>query len=214
MIAIADYGMGNIRSVQKAFEHAQANAIVTHSPDEILKSDALVVPGVGAFGDCIKNLDKLKLIETIKKFISSGRPYLGICLGMQILFESSEEAPWIPGLCIFRGTIKKFPESAGLKIPHMGWNVIKIKRPVKTGAPKSKIKNTLLENIPNESYFYFVHSYYAEPEDKSIIAAETEYGIKFCSMLWKDNIWATQFHPEKSQNLGLQIIKNFIGLCK
>lgn len=190
MIAIADYGMGNLRSVSKAFEHIGSAVSVTNSPAEIAKAKALVVPGVGAFGDCINNLKKLKLLDTIKKFIAGGRPYLGICLGMQILFDTSEEAPGVPGLGIFPGTVKKFPDSLGLKIPHMGWNTA------------------------NNSYMYFVHSYYADPQDKSIVAGETEYGIRFCSILKKDNIWATQFHPEKSQKLGLQFLQDFVRLCR
>lgn len=190
MIAIADYGMGNLRSVSKAFEHIGQKVSITNSPEKILDSDALVVPGVGAFGDCINNLNKLGLLDVIKKIIASGRPYLGICLGMQILFDSSEEAPRVQGLGIFSGTVKKFPDSLGLKIPHMGWNTV------------------------NGSYMYFVHSYYVDPADKSIIAGETDYGITFCSMIQKDNIWATQFHPEKSQRLGLQFLQNFAKLCR
>lgn len=192
MIAIADYGMGNLRSVSKALLYIGAEVSVTDSADEILKADALVVPGVGAFGGCIKNLKKLGLIDIIKKFIGSGRPYLGLCLGMQILFETSEEAKGVPGLSIFSGTVNKFPASLGLKIPHMGWNTV----------------------TPSNDYMYFVHSYYVAPKDKSIIAGETEYGIKFCSIIKKDNIWATQFHPEKSQKKGLEFLNNFIELCR
>lgn len=201
MIAIANYGMGNLRSVSKAFEHIGATVFITNSPEEILKSNALIVPGVGAFGDCIQNLNKLGLLDAIKKFISAGKPYLGLCLGMQILFDESEEAPGVKGLGIFSGTVKKFSSSLGLKIPHMGWNQI-------------KIKNDFFPGVPDNSYMYFVHSYYAEPLDKSIIACETEYGIKFCSAIRKDNIFATQFHPEKSQELGLKILLNFSKLCK
>lgn len=190
MITIADYGMGNLRSVSKAFEHIGQEISITNSPKDILDSEALVVPGVGAFGDCINNLKTLGILDVIKKFIASGKPYLGICLGMQILFNSSEEAPRVRGLGIFSGTVKKFPDSLGLKIPHMGWNTV------------------------NNSYMYFVHSYYVDPLDKSIIAGETEYGIRFCSMIKKDNIWATQFHPEKSQKLGLEFLQNFIKICR
>lgn len=192
MIAIVDYGMGNLRSVSKAFQHIGAEVSVTNSADEILKADALVIPGVGAFGDCIKNLNKLGLISAIKNFFSSGRPYLGLCLGMQILLEASEEAKGVPGLGIFQGAVKRFPESLGLKIPHMGWNTV----------------------APDNNYMYFVHSYYVDPKDKSIVAGETEYGIRFCSIIKKDNIWATQFHPEKSQKKGLEFLNKFIELCR
>lgn len=205
MIAITDYGMGNLRSVSKAFEHIGAGVSITSSAKEILKADALVVPGVGAFGDCITNLKHAGLIDTIKEFIKTGKPYLGLCLGMQILFDKSEEAQNISGLGILAGSVKKFPASLGLKIPHMGWNQI---RNTEYG-----IQNTILKNIPNNSYVYFVHSYYVDPDDKSVIATETEYGIKFCSMIHKNNIWATQFHPEKSQKIGLQILKDFVKLC-
>lgn len=203
MITIVDYGMGNLRSVSKAFEHIGAKATITNSPGLILKSDALVVPGVGAFEDCIKNLNQYGLLDKINEFIKTGKPYLGLCLGMQILFESSEEAPGIQGLGVLSGNVKKFPKKLMLKIPHMGWNKIKIIN-----------ENRLLKKIQNNSFTYFVHSYYVKPKDKNIISTQTDYGISFCSMLNKGNIWATQFHPEKSQKVGLQILKNFIDICK
>jgi len=202
MITIVDYGMGNLRSVSKAFEKIGADVTVTNAKEKIKSASALVVPGVGAFGDCIKNLDKTGLLDEIKNFIKSGKPYLGLCLGMQILLESSEEAPGISGLGLITGTVKKFSPKLGLKIPHMGWNRIKIKS-----------KNILFENIQDDAYVYFVHSYYVEPKDKSFITTETDYGISFCSSIGKDNIWATQFHPEKSQTIGLQILKNFTKFC-
>jgi glutamine amidotransferase len=221
MITIVDYGMGNLRSVSKAFEHIGADVTVTNAKEKIRSASALVVPGVGAFGDCIKNLNQAGLLDEIKNFIKSGKPYLGLCLGMQILFESSEEAPGVPGLGIIAGTVKKFSSSLGLKIPHMGWNQIKVKSdpprrsetsPEWSGKPKSK--SILSENIPDDAYVYFVHSYYVEPKDRSVIAAETDYGISFCSSVAKDNIWATQFHPEKSQKTGLQILKNYANYTR
>lgn len=204
MIVVVDYGMGNLRSVHKALEKIGLNVKVSSQAKEIATAAGLVVPGVGAFGDCIKNLKKLDLLNTIAEFTKSGKPYLGICLGMHILFETSAEAPDIKGLGIFKGTVKKFP--ATVKIPHMGWNQIKIN----DQNPGSK---NLLKNIPDNSYVYFVHSYYPEPEKVDIIAAETDYDISFASLVSKDNVWAAQFHPEKSQQLGLQILKNFGELC-
>lgn len=208
MIAIANYGMGNIRSVFKAFEHIGADVKITNAPSEIKDASALIVPGVGAFGDCIKNLKENGLFEAIKDFIVTKKPFLGLCLGLHILFENSEEAPDIKGLGIFKGTVKKFPKSLNLKIPHMGWNEIKINKSNKS------ISNGIFNGIPDNSYTYFVHSYYVEPQDKSIIATETEYGLNFCSSITKDNVIATQFHPEKSQEIGLNILRNFIKLCK
>ncbi len=208
MIAIVNYGMGNLRSVHKALEHVGLTTTVTDSPREIKKSSALVVPGVGAFGDCINNLSNSGLLAAIKEFLNGNKPYLGICLGMQILFAGSAEAPGIKGLGILPGTVKKFP--AGLKIPHMGWNQIKVKN---GECAKPETGNYLLKDIPDNSYMYFVHSYYPAPSEKTVVAAETDYGISFSSMINKGNIWACQFHPEKSQQLGLQILKNFKNLC-
>jgi len=205
MIAILDYDMGNLRSVSKALEHVGSEVLVTNNPKDLKNASALVVPGVGAFGDCVKTLTNCRLIDAIKDFIASGRPYLGLCLGMQILLEASEEAPGINGLGIIKGKVKRFSTQMELKIPHMGWNKIKVITP--------HSRDTLFQSIPNNSYMYFVHSYYADPEDKSVIGTETDYGITFCSAICKDNIFATQFHPEKSQHLGLQILKNFGGLC-
>jgi glutamine amidotransferase len=213
MITIVDYGMGNLRSVSKAFEHIGARVCVTNKDKDIKNAETLVVPGVGAFGDCIKNLNNLGLLSEIKNFINSGKPYLGLCLGMQILFQTSEEAPGIAGLGIISGTVKRFPNTLGLKIPHMGWN--RISAPYKRDlAHKGGKAHNLFDNISDNSYVYFVHSYYAEPIDKSVIETETDYGISFCSSVAKDGIWAMQFHPEKSQTIGLQILKNFTDLCK
>lgn len=200
MISIIDYGMGNIRSVEKAFLKIGADVKITSDPKLINDSDGIVLPGVGAFKDCMKNLDDLSLLEVITKNIKAGKPYLGICLGLQILFTESEEFGFCKGLDIFKGRVVKFRFDAdkGLKIPHMGWNTVK------------KVKDIPIFNeIEDCSYFYFVHSYHVIPEDKDIIAGITDYGIDFVSMVWKDNIFATQFHPEKSQELGLKILKGF-----
>lgn len=202
MIAIIDYGMGNVRSVSKALEHLGFKAVLTKDPAIISNASSIIVPGVGAFADCIKNLNKYNLIPAIKDFILSGKPYLGLCLGMHILLDESEEAPGVPGLNLIHGKVKKF--SPGLKIPHMGWNKINIQ----------ENNNPIFKNIPNETYAYFVHSYYVEPQHKDVIATTTDYGITFCSSIRKDNIYATQFHPEKSQTRGLEMLKNFGDLTK
>lgn len=213
-IAIVDYGMGNLRSVQKGFEKVGQNVVVTNEPKVILDSDGVVLPGVGAFSDCMKNLKKGALIDSVIKSIEKGKPYLGICLGLQILFTESEEFGISKGLDIIKGKVVKFPEKMKepvpslpsglslepsiLKVPHMGWNRINIeKRP------------PVLKDIPDQSYFYFVHSYYVAPEDNDVIATTTDYGITFTSMIWKDNVFATQFHPEKSQEIGLKILRRF-----
>ncbi|MGB7292440.1 MAG: imidazole glycerol phosphate synthase subunit HisH [Thermodesulfobacteriota bacterium] len=204
MIAIIDYGMGNLRSVSKAFESLGYSTSVTRNPEEILNSSGIVLPGVGAFGDCVRNLDEFNLIEPIKKWMIQEKPFLGICLGLQVLFEESEESPGISGLEIFKGKIVKFPkfDDKRLKIPHMGWNQVEL------------VKETpLLKGIPDRSRFYFVHSYYPEPDDQDIIAARTTYGIDFTCAVSKGNIFACQFHPEKSSSMGLRILENFAYLC-
>jgi glutamine amidotransferase len=199
--------MGNLRSVQKAFEKAGHEARVIHKPQEVRDARALVLPGVGAFKDCLKNLEELDLISPVLKSIQAGKPFLGLCLGLQILFSESEEFGITPGLDVIRGRVIRFPGSltapaaknqVRLKIPHMGWNAIKIKR-----------RPPCLAAIPDESFFYFVHSYFVAPEDKNVIASTTQYGIEFTSAIWKDNIVAFQFHPEKSQTIGLQILRQF-----
>lgn len=204
MIAIVDYGMGNLRSVHKAFESQGLDSVVTNDQKTILNASGLVLPGVGAFGDCIKNLREYNLIETIKDFIDSGRPYLGICLGYQILFEKSEESPDFKGLCILEGKVVrfKFDRKQNLKVPHMGWNQINIKK-----------QSSMLDGIQNKSWFYFVHSYYPVPKDPSIIAITSNYGIEFAAAIEYKNIFASQFHPEKSSDHGLRIIKNFAQRC-
>jgi glutamine amidotransferase len=197
MIAIIDYGMGNLRSVEKGFEKVGVEVQVTSKPDVVTAADGVVLPGVGAFRDCMNELTNLNLTEALVSSIKEGKPYLGICLGLQVLFSESEEFGRCRGLDIFKGKVPRFPESE-LKVPQMGWNEINIKK-----------ENPLLAGIPDKSYFYFVHSYYVAPEDESIILTTTDYGIEFTSAIWKDNVYAVQFHPEKSQTLGLQVLENF-----
>ena len=197
MIAIVDYGMGNLKSVEKGFKKVGIDAIVTSSPGVVDNAEAVVLPGVGAFRDCIKNLTDLSLTEAVITSINKGKPFLGICLGLQVLFSESEEFGVCRGLDVFSGRVKRFPES-GLKVPHMGWNSVKILR-----------RPPIFDGVADESYFYFVHSFYVAPQDMDIVATTTEYGGEFTSMVWKDNIFATQFHPEKSQETGLRILKGF-----
>ena len=208
MIAVIDYGMGNLRSVQKALEFVGAKAIVTHDPDLILNADSVVLPGVGAFKDCMANLKELKLIEPIRKFIDGGKPFLGICLGLQVLFEESEEYGPVDGLGVLPGKVVKFTgveadskKGSSLKIPHMGWNQIKVKK-----------DSPLFEGVGDAPYFYFVHSYYVVPKNSEIIATVTHYGVEFVSGIQHNNIYAFQFHPEKSQTLGLSILERFSNL--
>ena len=200
--------MGNLRSVQKALEFVGAKVIVTHDPDLILSADSVVLPGVGAFKDCMANLNKLSLIDPIRKFIDSGKPFLGICLGLQVLFEESEEYGPVPGLGILPGKVVKFIDGSSdtrkgpqIKIPHMGWNQVKVKK----NAP-------LFAGVGDSPYFYFVHSYYVVPEDPEIVATVTHYGIELVSGIQHKNIYAFQFHPEKSQTLGLSILERFSNL--
>jgi len=207
MILIIDYGMGNLRSVEKAFQKLGFPVKVSSRKTEIEEADGIILPGVGAFGDCIRNLKQLDLIEPLKEFIQAGKPYLGICLGYQILFEESEEFGRSKGLGIFQGKVIKFSEQmpdpdaapgALLKVPHMGWNQIEKKK-----------NHPALEGMESGSSFYFVHSYYPAPKDKSLVATETEYGIKFASSIAQGNLFACQFHPEKSQANGLALLNNF-----
>lgn len=207
MIAIIDYGMGNLRSVQKAFEAVDVPAEVTRDPDIILNAEAMVLPGVGAFKDCMHNLEELNLVPMIRRFVESGKPFLGICLGLQLLFEQSSEFGNVPGLSLLPGKVVRFKDNHGsengdsLKVPHMGWNTLKFQNPC-----------SLFEGIPSESYFYFVHSFHVVPDNPEIVASTTEYGVDFVSGVHKDNLYAFQFHPEKSQTLGLSILKNFSKL--
>ncbi len=196
MIAIIDYGMGNLRSVEKGFKKVGIDALVTSEPRVVDNAAAIVLPGVGAFKDCIRNLSDLSLTEAVVTSIKKGKPFLGICLGLQVLFSESEEFGTCKGLDLFRGKVVRFKE--GLKVPHMGWNTVRIvNRP------------PIFSEIEEDSFFYFVHSFYVVPADKAIIATTTDYGTTFTSMVWKDNVFATQFHPEKSQGLGLKILKGF-----
>jgi glutamine amidotransferase len=196
MIAIIDYGMGNLRSVQKGFERVGFETIVTNDPRKVREASAVVLPGVGAFGAAMERLKRSGLMEEIVRAIEEGKPYLGICLGLQLLLSESEEGGRYEGMNLIEGRVMRF--RGKLKVPHMGWNQVRIVKP-----------NPLLDGIPDNSYFYFVHSYYVVPEDRSLIAGTTEYGVEFTSMIWRDNLFATQFHPEKSQRLGLRILRNF-----
>ena len=208
MIAIVDYGMGNLRSVWKAFKHLGADARLTSDPKDIAEAEKVVLPGVGAFRDCMVNLDRTGLIEPVLHAIRSGKPYLGICLGLQILFEESDEFGRSQGLGILKGRVVRFPPdmpAAGsnggraLKVPHIGWNSLRMVRE----APP-------LQGIPQGGHYYFVHSYFGVPEDPEVIASVTEYGVEFASSVWKDNVFACQFHPEKSQAVGLRLLSNFL----
>ncbi len=199
MIVIVDYGMGNLRSVEKAFEASGARPKISASVKDIEKAEKLVVPGVGAFTHAMKELKARKLVEPIKEKIESGAPYLGICLGLQLLFSRSEEGEHVKGFNVIPGQVVRF--KGKMKIPHMGWNTLEIK---KKHCP-------IFDHLRADEYFYFVHSYYGVPEDPSWVLTRTVYGPRFCSSIWKENIFATQFHPEKSQSSGLRIIKNFIA---
>lgn len=206
MIAVVDYGMGNLRSVGKALEAAGAEVQVTGDAKDIDEASAIVLPGVGAFHRAMENLEKLDIVPSILKSIKGGKPFLGICLGLQLLFTESEEHGIHKGLDIIKGSVKGF--GPGLKVPHMGWNQVKFK------IQKSKIKFNVLKDVPNNAFFYFVHTYYGEPKDKDVIAATTEYGKQFASAVHKDNVWGVQFHPEKSSSLGLKILENFYSYVK
>jgi glutamine amidotransferase len=202
-ITIIDYGMGNLRSVQKGFEKVGFDAEVTDDPRVAERADRLVLPGVGAFKDCMDNLRAGGFIDPIRQHIAAGRPFLGICLGLQLLFTESEEFGRHQGLDIIPGRVRRFPadlQGAGepLKVPHMGWNQIAVQRP----AP-------IFAGLENGESVYFVHSYYVDPQDPAVVASTTDYGLTFCSSIWRDNVMATQFHPEKSQKVGLQILENF-----
>lgn len=201
MIAIIDYDAGNIKSVEKAIAYLGEQVIVTRDREKILHSNKVILPGVGAFGDAMAKLEEYQLIPVIHEVIEKGIPFLGICLGMQLLFSCSEESEGVPGLGILPGKIKRFPEQEGLKIPHMGWNDIKVKE-----------NSRLFQGLPEEPYVYFVHSYYLEAEEEEVVGATAEYGIPFHAAVEKGNLFACQFHPEKSAEVGLKILDNFIHL--
>lgn len=202
-IIIIDYGMGNLRNVQKGFEKVGFEAKITNRSQDIKNAWAVVLPGVGAFRDCMQNLDNLGIIEPLIRAIEEGKPYLGICLGLQILFSESEEFGAKKGLGIIKGRVKKFLSDTEHKVPHMGWNTIEIIKDV-----------PILKGIKSGDFFYFVHSFYVEPEEKGFISTLTDYGIKFASSIVKENVFATQFHPEKSQKKGLIILENFAKSIK
>jgi len=200
LIAIIDYGAGNLRSVANAVSRLGYQAKITSIPHEMLTAQAVILPGVGAAADTMANLQTLGLVSPIRRFIAEGRPFLGVCIGLQILFSGTEEGGWHECLGIIPGVVRRLPP--GLKIPHMGWNQV-----------KQKISHPIFSGIPDEANFYFVHSYYVEPDDRSLVAGETEYGVSFCSVIAKGNLVATQFHPEKSGEVGLKIYDNFIRIA-
>jgi glutamine amidotransferase len=201
MIAIVDYGMGNLRSVQKGFEKVGYEARVTGDPQEVAAAAKVVLPGVGAFEDAMAELRKRELVDPLLAAIDSGKPFLGICLGLQLLFETSRENGEHQGLGVLEGDVVRFQLPKKYSVPHMGWNQLSIRR-----------RAPILEGIEEGTYFYFVHSYHVVPSDESVVAAMTDYHEPFCSMIWRDNLYATQFHPEKSQADGLKMLKNFGGL--
>ncbi len=200
LLGLVDYGSGNLRSVQRALEHAGGTCVLAHTPAEAAKCDALVVPGVGSFGDCARQLREAGLWDFLREWLAADRPYLGICLGYQLLFESSEESPGVEGLGALKGKVVHFPKAAGLKIPHMGWNQLHITAP----------SDRLMKGFGENPDFYFVHSYYPVPEDSSVITSTCDYGVEFASSVSRGNLSAVQFHPEKSQALGLSMLRNFI----
>lgn len=203
MIALIDYGSGNLRSVEKALQHVGADIRRVQRPEGLGQARALVLPGVGAFDDCIQALARQELLPAIAEFIRSGRPFLGICVGYQALFEGSDEfGSRAPGLGIFKGRVVRFDPASRLKIPQIGWNRIEIVRP---DCP-------LYRGVPGGSYVYFVHSFYPQPADPTLIATRTDYGDVFASSIWHENVFGTQFHPEKSQRIGLQVLRNFVEL--
>ncbi len=201
MIAVIDYDAGNLKSVEKAFQFLGEEPLITRREDELLSADKVVLPGVGSFGDAMKKLRQYGLTEVIRKVVDRQTPFLGICLGLQLLFSESEEAPGVPGLGILPGRILRIPDSSGLKIPHIGWNSLDF--------PK---ETRLFKGIEDGAYVYFVHSYYLRAEEAGMAAATTEYGVKIHAAVEHKNVFACQFHPEKSGSVGLQILKNFAGL--
>ena len=204
MLALLDYGSGNLRSVEKALRKVGADVRVITRPEGLKDARAAVLPGVGAFDDCITALQRQELLEAVKRFIASGRPFLGICVGYQALFEKSEEFnSCAAGLALFAGKVVRFPNKPGLKVPQIGWNQLQLAR---SDCP-------LYRGIADGSYVYFVHSFYPQPNDESVVATRTTYGVTFASSIWRDNVHATQFHPEKSQAVGLRLLNNFAELA-
>lgn len=201
MIGITDYDAGNIRSVEKALSYLGEKTVVSRNPETLKNADKVILPGVGSFGQAMENLHRYELVPVIQDMIKEGKPFLGICLGLQLLFESSEESPGVEGLGILKGKILKIPPSPGLKIPHMGWNSLQLQN-----------NGRLYRNIPQDTYVYFVHSYYLQAREPEIVKAVTEYSTEIHASVEKDNVFACQFHPEKSGKYGLEILKNFAEL--
>lgn len=200
ILGLVDYGSGNLRSVQRAIEHAGGSCVLVHSPADAQGCAALVVPGVGSFGDCARQLHEVGLWEFLREWLAADRPYLGICLGYQLLFESSEESPGVEGLGALKGKVVHFPRGGELKIPHMGWNQLHLRTP----------SDRLVQGLGENPDFYFVHSYYPVPEDRECITTTCNYGVEFAASVTRGNLSAVQFHPEKSQELGLHMLRNFI----
>ena len=201
MIAIIDYDAGNLMSVKKALEHLGQETVLTRDPGLLRASDRIVLPGVGAFGDCMKKLAKYGLTEPIRELAVSGKPFLGICLGLQLLFEESEESPGVGGLAVLPGKVKRLPEGGGRKIPHMGWNSLSV-----------RADSRLLEGVPDGAFVYFVHSYYLEAADPGDVCATADYGATIHAGVERGNLFAAQFHPEKSSGVGMRILKNFVEM--
>ena len=203
MVSIIDYDAGNIKSVEKAIQFLGKEAVITRNPEEILSASHVILPGVGAFGDAMEKLHKYGLVPVIYEVVERNIPFIGICLGLQLLFEKSEETPGVEGLSILKGEIKRIPDKDDLKIPHIGWNSLKYPN-----------KGRLYEGIAEDSYVYFVHSYYLDAKDKDIVVATTEYGTNIHASVEKGNVFACQFHPEKSSAVGLKILENFLNVSK
>lgn len=199
MVAIIDYGAGNLSSVKKALDYLGAESEITQDRDRILSASHVILPGVGSFGDAMRSMEERGLVDTVKKAATCGKPFLGICLGLQLLFESSEESEGVKGLGLLKGRIVEIPRSNELKVPHMGWNSIKLRQ-----------KNGIFKDIADDSYFYFVHSFYLKDADEDVVAATTQYGVRIECAVQKGKFCATQFHPEKSSKEGLKILENFL----
>ena len=205
MIALLDYGAGNLRSVEKALRFVGGDVRLVQSPEGMKDASAVVLPGVGAFDDCVNAMQRQELLNASREFIKTGRPFLGICVGYQAMFERSEEFDSrAAGLGLFAGSVVRFPAGQGVKIPQIGWNQIEIVQP----------ECPIFKGVENGSHVYFVHSFYPQPEDDSIAVCRTTYGVEFASAIWRDNVYATQFHPEKSQKVGLTILRNFVDLAE